>query len=353
MNLDGRAGAALNTSGMIISHEILALIAGIDEFKGAWRGLARITPERLSRWRRRATLEGIGASTRLDGSGLNDREVARVLGGIGSLETDDERDVAGTARVMEGVWSNWRTIDLGEGPIKRLHHELLRYRDARHRGEYKTLPNRVEAFGPDGESLGFVFRTATPAETPGFMAELVGWTRTQFREGPLHPLLAVAVFVAAFLAINPFTEGNGRLSRILTTLLLLRSGYAYVPYAALEGVFENSRDAYPRALRQTQATLRTDRPNWQPWIDYFLGALREHKNRLEKTIQRERSVLADLPQLSVMILDLAHDRGRLTVADAARLTGASRNTIKDHARDLAGKGLLTRHGAGRGSWYAP
>jgi Fic family protein len=168
----------------------------------------------------------------------------------------------------------------------------------------------------------------------------------------MHPLLAIAIFVVVFLAIHPFQDGNGRLSRVLTTLLLLRAGYAYVPYSSMESIIEHSKDAYYLALRRTQGKIRTDRPDWQPWTIYFLKALKQQKDRLEKKIEREHILLGDLPELSVQILELCRERGRVTVSVIAKITGISRNTIKDHVSTLTDKGHLTRHGAGRGVWYA-
>ena len=154
------------------------------------------------------------------------------------------------------------------------------------------------------------------------------------------------------LAIHPFQDGNGRLSRILTTLLLLRAGYGYVPYSSLESVIEHSKEAYYLALRRTQGKIRSDKPDWQPWVLYFLTALKRQKDRLEKKIERERILIGDLPELSVQILELCRERGRVTIAEISKITGISRNTIKDHVTALAEKGHLTRHGAGRGTWYA-
>src|SRR5207249_941279 len=141
-----------------------------------------------------------------------------------------------------------------------------------------------------------VFETSTPFDTPRLMRQLVSWTRTSLEEGRLHPLLTLAVFVVVFLAIHPFQDGNGRLSRILTTLMLLRAGYAYVPYSSLESVIEQSKEGYYLALRQTQRTIRTDNPNWEPWLLFFLRALQQHKQRLAKKIEREKLVAASLPE---------------------------------------------------------
>jgi Fic family protein len=181
---------------------------------------------------------------------------------------------------------------------------------------------------------------------------LIAWTRENLDLGEIHPLLVTAIFVVVFLEIHPFQDGNGRLSRTLTTLLLLRAGYAYVSYSSLESVIEQSKAGYYLALRQTQRSIRTDEPNWQPWLVYFLKALQQQKNRLEKKIERDRVILGDLPELSVQILEIARDHGRVTISEATRETGKSRNTVKDHIKALTDKGHLTRHGAGRGTWYS-
>ncbi|MDA0740116.1 MAG: Fic family protein [Nitrospirae bacterium] len=347
---------AINISSLKISNEILAFIAEIDEFKGTWRAIGRIAPERLSSLRRVATIESIGSSTRIEGAKLSDREVEQLLSNIEikSFATRDEQEVAGYADVMETVFANWEAIDLTENHIRQFHRDLLKYsgKDERHRGEYKTLPNHVEAFDLDGKSLGVVFETASPFDVPRLMSELIGWTHASLDQGKIHPLLIIAIFVVIFLEIHPFQDGNGRLSRILTTLLLLRASYSYVPYGSLESVIEQSKEAYYLALRQTQGTIRTDSPDWQPWIMYFLKALQQQKIRLEKKIERERIVFGDLPELSVQILEIAREHGRVTISEAAKETGASRNTIKDHIKALSKKEQLARHGAGRGSWYS-
>jgi Fic family protein len=345
-----------NISTLKITPQLLVLIAELDEFKGAWRALGRLAPDRLSSLRRVATIESIGSSTRIEGAKLSDREVERLLSNIEikAFESRDEQEVAGYAEVMEMVFERWDAIDLTENHIKQLHRDLLKYsqKDNRHRGEYKTLSNHVEAFGPEGHSLGVVFATATPFDTPRLTAELVTWAQHTLRKKELHPLLIIAVFIVVFLAIHPFQDGNGRLSRVMTTLLLLRSGYAYVPYSSLESVIEHSKDAYYLALRRTQGKIHTDKPDWQPWVIYFLNALKQQKDRLEKKVERERILIGDLPELSVQILELCRERGRVTIGEVSKITGISRNTIKDHVTALTDKGHLVRHGAGRGTWYA-
>lgn len=343
-------------SGLRISAQVLKLIGRIDEFKGAWRAIGRIAPERLAALRRIATIESAASSTRIEGAKLTDREVERLLSNleIQSFTTRDEQEVAGYAQVMEIVFAHWNEIALTENYIRQLHRDLLQHstKDERHRGSYKTLRNDVAAFDADGNEVGIVFETATPFDTPRLLAGLVAWANRAFETQAQHPLVIIAVFIVAFLAIHPFQDGNGRLSRVLTTLLLLKNGYAYVPYASLESVVESTKERYYIALRQTQETTKTANPDWTSWLEYFVGALCEQKSRLEKRIEREQLLLGDLPELSVKILELCKERGRVTIRDLEKVTGANRNTLKDHVAALSRSGHLTRHGAGRGAWYA-
>lgn len=338
-----------------ITPEILRLIAGIDEFKGAWRALGTLAPDRLSALRRVATIESIGSSTRIEGSKLSDRDVDKLLSNLAIqfFETRDEQEVAGYAELMDLVFNSWQDIPFNESHIKQLHQILLRHseKDTRHWGQYKTNSNSVAAFDENGVQIAIVFDTATPFDTPRLMTELVGWVNQEREQAQLHQLLIIAIFVVVFLEIHPFQDGNGRLSRVLTTLLLIQTGYAYVPYSSLESVIESNKEAYYLALRQTQGTIRTDTPNWQPWLVFFLHSLAEQVRRLEKKVEREKIVLATLPDLSMQIVEFAREHGRVTIGDAIKFTGVSRNTLKQHFRNLVERGHLSQQGSGRGVWY--
>lgn len=345
----------LNTDTILITPEILRLIAEIDEFKGAWRALGALAPERLSALRRVATIESIGSSTRIEGSKLSDRDVEKLLANleIKSFATRDEQEVAGYAEVMDLIFRASDEITIGENHIRQLHRDLLIHsdKDAWHRGSYKTASNSVAAFDEDGKQVGIVFETATPFDTPRLMTELVDWLRSERERKQLHPLLVIAVFTVVFLEIHPFQDGNGRLSRVLTTLLLLQAGYTYVPYSSLESVIEQSKESYYLALRQTQGTIRSNAPNWQPWLAFFLRALQQQMKRLAHKVEREKLVLPSMPELSLRIVDHVREHGRVSAGDIIRLTGVSRNTLKQQFRQLVEKGYLVRHGGGRTTWY--
>ena len=322
-----------------LGHKTLKLIAELDEFKGKWAATSLLAPERLSSLKAVATIESIGSSTRIEGVKLSDSEIEKLLGGIGkhSFISRDEQEVAGYAEVMNLVFSSFEELQLSENHIKQLHSGLLKFssKDERHRGEYKKFPNNVEAF-----------------DTPREMSELIEWTTKNLSKKELHPLLVIAVFIVTFLAIHPFQDGNGRLSRALTSLLLLRAGYSYVPYSSLERVVEANKDAYYLSLRRAQGTLKTDDSKLNDWIDFFLECMKKQKDNLEKKLGEE-ALLQKLSGLSADIMALAKDRSRITIGDVLKVTGQNRNTIKAHLRDLVANGRLLKEGTGKGTWYKP
>ena len=339
--------------------DLVKLIAEVDEFKGRWEALKTLSPDRLNALRKVATIESVGSSTRIEGAKLSDAQVETLLSNIRirSFATRDEQEVVGYAEAMDLVFEAYGDMRLTENHIRQLHQTLLRHstKDERHRGAYKTLPNNVVAFDVDGREIGVVFETATPFDTPHEMEALVAWTRKAIEEETLHPLLIIAVFVVVFLAIHPFQDGNGRLSRVLTTLLLLRAGYAYVPYASLERIIEENKDLYYKALRRTQTTLRDDVPDWEPWIGFFLRCLKKQKDGLAARLDQERMAQGgeeELPTLAIQIIKALRERERLSIAELADITEANRNTLKVRLRELVAAGRIRQHGKARATWYS-
>src|SRR5574344_1537404 len=268
-----------------ISNQMLSIISELDEFKGGWRLLGKTAPDRLKSLKKVATIESVGSSNRIEGNKLTDKQVEKLLSNIKkqSFATRDEQEVAGYARVMDTVFEDYELIPLSENYIKQLHKILLQYsaKDEKHKGEYKKISTAVAAYDNEGNELGIVVETATPFETPLKMEELVNWTKKNLEDKFFHPLIVIGIFIVEFLAIHPFEDGNGRLSRALTCLLLLKSEYSYMPYSSLEAVIEDNKEGYYRALRQTQTTLKNPTPDFEPWLIFFLKSLQKQKIRLE------------------------------------------------------------------------
>jgi len=345
----------LEIRNIIITPETLKLIAEIDEFKGRWQAIENLAPERLSTLKKIATIESVGSSTRIEGSKLTDNEVESLLSRLEttSFSTRDEQEVAGYIDAMETLFENHNSLSITENHIKQLHGILLKYssKDDDHRGKYKTTNNSVEAFGPDGSSLGIVFQTASPFETPLKMKELVEWYNNSVAEELQHPLLLIAIFIVVFLAIHPFKDGNGRLSRILTSLLLLRARYDYIPYSSMESIIEANKDTYYLALRRTQQSISSVDQKWEPWIIYFLKTMVKQKNNLANKVKEEQALRDSLPALSRQIIELAKSRGEISIKEIQDSTGANRNTIKSHLKKLTDLNYLKAIGQGRGAGY--
>src|SRR5574344_487839 len=340
-----------------INNQMLSIISEIDEFKGSWKLLGKMAPKKLKALKKVATIESVGSSNRIEGNKLSDRQVEELLSKINkqSFANRDEEEVAGYAKLADTIFEDWEVIPLSENYIKQLHKILLEYssKDEKHKGKYKKISNAVAAYDNKGQELGVVFETATPFETPLRMQKLVEWTNKNLSDKFYHPLIVIGIFIVNFLAIHPFQDGNGRLSRALTNLLLLKSGYIYVPYSSTESIIEDNKEAYYRALRQTQITLNKN-PDYEPWLMFFLKTLQKQKIRLEYKIEHtdiSAQTNLDLPEISAKIIEVFETKDRATISELSELKGANINTIKKHLSSLVKNNYLTKHGKTRGAWY--
>ena len=345
----------INLKALKVDSEMLSIIAEIDEFKGSWNVLYKEEPEQLRTLRTLATIESIGSSNRIEGNKLSDKEVEEFLSRINrkSFASRDEEEIAGYAELMNDIYDNYEVIPFTENYIKQLHQTLLKYssKDTRHRGDYKKLANDVVAKDTNGKIIGTVFETSTPFDTPKQMRVLVQETKHIIEDKATHPLLAIGMFVVHFLAIHPFQDGNGRLSRVLTTLLLIKSGYLYVPYSSMESIIETSKEGYYRALRQTQTSFK-DKYNYTPWLMFFLRSLQKQKIRLENKLKGvSSSTLIALDQLNTDILSLFNGKQKLTVKEIADNLEQNINTIKKRVIELVAMGELNKFGSTKGAWY--
>lgn len=335
--------------------EALRLVSELDEFKGHWRRVKEVQAERLASLRQVATIESAASSTRIEGAELSDDEVAQVLAGlhVDSFRTRDEDEVRGYGELLSLIYESHAHLPLTENHIRQLHSILLGHtaRDERHRGEFKKVSNDVIGSHPDGRTE-VIFATATPFDTPRLMARLLADTNAALAEPVSHPLMVIARFVVEFLAIHPFQDGNGRLSRALTTLLLLRAGYEYVPYASLERIVEENKIRYYATLRESQLAMRRDATDFGAWLLFFLGALRAQKRALEAKLDVERSML-QLSSTQEKILAFVRARGRATTPGLVTELGIPDRTIRYHLDLLVGRGLLTAHGQRRGRHFTP
>ena len=338
-----------------LTQEILTKIAKIDQFKGQWRGGLRINPQILGRLKSWVIITSTGASTRIEGAEMTDEEIARFLRGLKAKrpKSRDEQEVAGYADLIGRIFDNWKTIKLSENWILQFHSILLHFskKDQSHKGKYKDSPNTVVMTNKDGEQV-VLFDPSPPHLVRPEMQEVIEWTNEQIDKGEIHSLLIIANFIFEFLAIHPFRDGNGRLSRVLTNLLLLRLGYSYVPYVSLDEIIEKTRPDYYLALRTAQKKHKTGHEDITPWVEYLLRSMLVQTEQAGKLMEVDRPEKL-LSGKQVQVYQLFEDSGELGVAKVSELLQGKMplSTIKQALSRLVNLKLLERIGQARSTRY--
>lgn len=345
-----------NMKDIIITPEMLNKISELDVFKANWDSSAiKVRPDVLRAMRMVATIESVGSSNRIEGNKMTDAEIETLFKNVNktSFKSRDEEEVAGYADLVDRILNDYSVIPLNENYIKQLHKILLSHssKDIDHRGEYKTSSNRVAAFDANGHEIGSIFETATPFDTPRLMGELLDWTNLNLKERYLHPVVVIGVFIVHFLSIHPFKDGNGRMSRALTTMLMLQSGYSYMPYASMESIIEASKGMYYRALHDTQKTIWSDNIDYGPWLDFFITSLQKQKRHLESKLERASGADTALSRNALNILGAFQGRAEWSSGELAQHLGMNIDTVKKILRNLTDNGHLVKHGNGRTTFY--
>jgi len=337
-----------------IPTEIWSKITQIDELKGQWIAGARLSPQVLNRLKRSILITSTGSSTRIEGARLSDEDVEKLMRGIDIQKfTDrDKQEVKGYFELLENVFNSWKSLKFSENTIKHFHKELLKYvkKDETHRGEYKKVENKVHMIDAAGRSVGVLFDTTPAYLTPKEMQELVEWIQKSFAEKKYHPLLIVGNFLVEFLQIHPFQDGNGRLSRILTNLLLLKENYLYMPYISHEKLIEDNKPDYYMALRRSQKTFKTEKEDITLWLDFFFTIfLKQSKMAVELLSKENIEKLLSLKQVAVW--EYLQKVDETTTGEIVEKVKIARPTIKQALDKLLRLKKIERIGLGRSARY--
>lgn len=337
-----------------IPSTIISKLAHIDELKGRWIAGAQLSPQVLGRLKRSVLITSTGASTRIEGAKLSDEDIEKLMRGIDiqKFTNRDKQEVRGYYELLENVFDSWRKISFSESTIKHFHQELLKYvdKDKVHRGEYKKQENKVHMVDAAGMSLAVLFDTTDPYLTPKEMQELVGWTEGALREKRYHQLLVVGNFLVQFLAIHPFQDGNGRLSRVLTNLLLLKGGYEYMPYVSHEKLVEDNKPEYYIALRKTQKTLDAKEDDIVPWLDFFFTMLIRQSEMAIELLSKEK-VEKFLTQKQLAVWEYLHNVPSARPGEIAEQTHVAKPTVRQALDKLMRLKKIERVGQGRSTNY--
>jgi len=337
-----------------IPAEIWSKITKIDELKGQWIAGARLSPQVLGRLKRSVLITSTGASTRIEGAKLSDEDVEKLMRGIDIQKfTDrDKQEARGYFELLENVFNSWKSLKFSENTIKHFHKELLKYvkNDELHRGDYKKEDNKVHMINAAGESVGVLFDTTPAYLTPKEMRELVEWTQEALAEKKYHPLLIAGNFLVEFLQIHPFKDGNGRLSRVLTNLLLLKEGYEYMPYVSHEKIVEDNKPEYYLALRKSQKTFKTKHENIIPWLDFFLTIFLKQSEMAIDLLSKE-NIERLLTEKQLAVWDYFQKADRATPREISEKTKVAYPTVRQALDKLLRLKKIERIGLGRSTSY--
>ena len=337
-----------------ISPEILQKIQEIDNLKSQWISGANLDQQILGRLKKSVLITSSGASTRIEGSNLSDEDVEKLMHGLSlqKFRDRDKQEVEGYYELLSNVFNSYQSLPFSESTIKFFHKEILKYvvKDELHRGDYKKVENKVEMIGPEGKSLGTLFDTTPAYLTPKEMQELVEWTQNVFLEKEFHPLIIIGNFVVEFLQIHPFEDGNGRLSRILTNLLLLQHGYAYMPYVSHEKIIEDNKPEYYLALRQSQKTFKTKNDTVYPWLEFFLSVVCTQSKQAVKLLSKEQTEKLLSPQQE-LVWKYIEKTGEVTPLEITETTKVARPTVNQVLNKLLKLKWIERIGSGRATRY--
>ncbi len=337
-----------------LPSEIWRVISQIDEYKGRWIAGAQLNPQALGRLKRSVLVTSTGASTRIEGARLSDEDIEKMMRGIDiqKFADRDKQEARGYYELLENIFNSWKSLQISENSIKHFHKELLKFviKDEMHRGEYKKQENKVIMVNQAGESVGVLFDTAPAYLTPKEMQELVEWTQESFKEKKYHPLLIIANFIVEFLAIHPFQDGNGRLSRILTNLLLLKHGYQYTPYVSHEKLIEDNKPEYYLALRKSQKTFKGEGEDIIPWLEFFFKILLKQSQIAIDLLSRE-NIEKLLSPKQLQVWEYFQQAIELTPAQIAKATDIARPTINQALDKLLRLKKIERFGQGRATRY--
>ncbi len=337
-----------------IPFGVVSKIAKIDELKGQWISGASLSPQVLGRLKRSVLVTSTGASTRIEGSRLSDADIEKLMRGISiqKFTNRDKQEAQGYYELLENVFNSWKNLKFNESLIKHFHQELLKYveKDKKHRGEYKKGENKVHMVDNAGQSIGILFDTAPAYLTPGKMCDLVEWTQKELSEDKYHPLLVIGNFLVEFLKIHPFTDGNGRLSRVLTNLLLLQAGYVYMPYVSHEKLVEDNKPDYYIALRRSQKTMGTKKEDITDWLNFFLSMVLKQSQMAMELLSKE-NIEKLLSEKQIIVWRYIEQVKETSTGDIVTNTKITRPTVKQTLEVLLKLKKIERVGLGRSARY--
>lgn len=340
-------------------HQLLYLISEIDHFKGKWSALPANESRYLVSLRKNAAIASVASSTRIEGNTMSAAEVSTFLQQTEPItsETRHEQEVLGYYEALQWIHRNYAHTELSQDNMLSLHAQMLKYskKDISHRGDFKQKQNHITIKEKDDHEK-IIFTPTPPDDVSKEMSVLINWIIKEQKFTSKHPLLVIALFIYEFLSIHPFYDGNGRMSRLLTSWLLLHAGYSFVKYDSLEKKIEKRKDLYYEALIISQRTRQQDnrKENIFPWVIFFILTLKELCHEMDEKYQTMRKDNAYLNKRQLKILAFIKEHNPVKLGDVANyFADISINTIKKDLQYLQSENVIHRIGERRGAVYYP
>lgn len=336
--------------------ESLQLIQKISTFQSRWKIFTNLERDFYTSLKKTVIITSAGASTRIEGATLSDDEIISRLSGlkIQKIRDRDEAEVVGYIDCKKYIFDNHDQLKVTEHTMRSLHQMMMSYLPESvlplsQRGVYKNVVNSVVRVDHATGEQQVIFETTPPgAQTSSAMHELIKTYHDYIDDPNYLDLEVIAAFIVTFLAVHPFRDGNGRMSRLLTDLCLIQRGYDFCMYSSQEKVIEDSKEQYYVALRQTQSTLKSE-ADINPWFLYFLKVLsRQTRHLADKVLPPEPGTLTKRER---QVFALVQKHQPVTIGFLESVSGIKRVTLKSILSRLQKSGVLEMQGERKGARY--
>ena len=328
--------------------EILGLIAAIYKEAGKQEIYLKQRPEELEKLVEIAKIQSTEASNAIEGIMTTNTRIKQLVEEKTTPKNKDEQEIAGYRDVLNIIHESFDTIPITQGYILQLHKIMYSHMNNPMAGRTKNNQNYISATYPDGHTE-ILFTPLAPYETPAALDRICTEYNRVIGNFEVEPLIAIPVFIHDFLCIHPFNDGNGRMSRLLTTLLLYRNGFYLGKYISLEAKIAQNKDLYYKALNQAQIGWHEGTEDVVPFIKYILGTVLAAYKDFE---DRFSIIEKKLPAIDMVRMAAENKIGRFTKQDIHELCPSlSISSIESSLRKLVATGELKREGVGRATYY--
>ena len=332
-------------------NEILAYVAQIHEYKGKQDLYLRQKPAELKRLIDIAKIQSTESSNRIEGIVTTDARLKQLVENKTTPRNRDEEEILGYRNVLNIVHESYEAIPVQSNYILQLHGEMLKHTAFSYAGKYKTTPNEIDMVLQNGEKV-VLFKPLEPYETPDAVERLCAEYNNAILEGIVDPLILIPNFILDFLCIHPFNDGNGRMSRLLTLLLLYRCGYKVGQYISIEKAIADTKETYYEVLQQADQKWYEGENDPKPFIRYMLGIIlscyREFESRITIAAKTGRKSTA----YDIVKTYTESTIGKFSKQDALiACPSLGSSSVESALKKLVEEGAIIRTGAGRKTMY--